>query len=274
MQKKFTASRLRKQAGFTMVELSVVLVVGGLLLAAAVKGQEMVDTAKSIKFLNDLKNTEMLVQKYATMKSRMPGDCNGDGIIDAAVDAVTRADSGNATRAGLYDFTTTRATYAATSGTVASATEGCAQINGTALTASTTNDVSVWLNDLKLAGLVSDVVPNRVFAKTVNEDFMFVGKVTDTSPTSTSTNADYNAIVVHNVPQWMARYVATAINGTDAVSNRNRVRSLDLSTANGTYETTWDVAKAKASGTAETADASRNTMVSIAYFFDRIPATE
>ena len=264
----------RNQRGFTLVEMSVVLVVAGLLLGAVVKGQELVDTAKSVKLLNDLKNTEMLIQKYATIKGRMPGDCDSDGVIDAAVDLVTRTDIDNPIRRSLYDYTTTRATYAVAAA-IASATEGCAQISGTAVPGdgSTLFAENTWLNDLKLAGLVSDVVPNRVFAKTVNEDFMFVGKVTDTDPTSSSTTADYNAIVVHNVPQWMARYVATAINGTDAVSNRHRVRSLDLATTDGTYMATWDVLTAAGGGDAVAANAHRNSMVSIVYFFDRIPAT-
>ena len=265
----------RKQAGFTLVELSVVLVVVGLLFAAVVKGQEMVDVAKSVKLLNDIKNVESLIQKYATMKSRMPGDCNGDGIIDMPADAVSREDTANTTRAALYDFTTTRATYSAAA-TVASETEGCAQISGVALSPTVANAIAsnVWLNDLKLAGLVSDNVPNRVFAKQVNEDFMFVGKVTDMGGASANT-ADYNAIVIHNVPQWMARYVATSINCTDADANRNRVRSLTRLSGNvtGTYEATWDVTAAGVAGVAAPFDSHRNSMVSIVYFFDRIPAT-
>ena len=266
MFKNLKKQTLRKQAGFTLVELSVVLVVVGLLFAAVVKGQEMVDITKSVKLLNDIKHVESLVQKYATMKGRMPGDCNGDGVIDMAADAVLRVDTDNLARAGAYDFTTTRATYAVAAAT--GVNEGCAQVGGTA----EAGKANVWLNDLKLAGLVSDNVPNRVFAKQVNEDFMFVGKVTDKGGVSAD-GADYNAIVIHNVPQWMARYVATAINGTDANANRNRVRSLTVfaGSVDGTYEPTWDVSLS-ATGAA-TANSHRNAMVSVVYFFDRIPAT-
>ena len=273
MFKNVEKQTLRKQAGFTLVELSIVLVVVGLLFAAVVKGQEMVDLTKSVKLLNDIKHVESLVQKYATMKSRMPGDCDGDGVIDMAADSVSRQDTDNAARSALYDFTTTRATYVA-SGAVTTNTQGCAQVNGTA----EATKANVWLNDLKLAGLVSDNVPNRVFAKQVNEDFMFVGKVTDNGLASAD-GADYNAIVVHNVPQWMARYVATAINGTDANADRNRVRSLtrDSTISAGKYEATWDVSAAGAASGAgaplAASDSHRNSMVSIVYFFDRIPAT-
>ncbi|NQW80137.1 MAG: prepilin-type N-terminal cleavage/methylation domain-containing protein [Polaromonas sp.] len=258
----------RRQAGFTLVELSVVLVVVGLLFAAVVKGQEVVDSAKSQKLINDIKSTEALIQKFVQIKSRMPGDCDADGLIDFAVDQVNRADTGNTTRADLYDYSTSQKTYASAA-TVSTENEGCAQINGTAYTTANTQiGANNWLNDLKLAGLVSDSVPNRTFAKQVNEDFLFVGSVTEGTASLTSTDAQYNAIVVQNVPQWMARQVATAINGTDANSNRGRVRQLvrSASPTNATYEPLWSTVNG-------TADSMRDAMVSVVYYFDRIPAT-
>jgi prepilin-type N-terminal cleavage/methylation domain-containing protein len=262
--KKFNIKR--RQVGFTLVELSVVLVVVGLLFAAVVKGQEVVDSAKAQKLINDIKSTEALIQKFVQIKSRMPGDCNADGVIDFAVDKVNRADTGNAARAALYDYSTTQKIYAP--GTyIDDKKEGCAQIDGTT-SESATFGTNVWLNDLKLAGLVSDSVPNRTFAKQVNEDFLFVGSVTEGTLGLSSTGAQYNAIVVQNVPQWMARQVATAINGTDANSERGRVRQLERSASptNATYSSLWS--------TVDGDDNSmRDAMVSVVYYFDRIPAT-
>ncbi len=255
----------RKQAGFTLVELSVVLVVVGLLFGAVVKGQEVVDSAKSQKLINDIKSTESMIQKYAAIKSRMPGDCNADGVIDFPADKVTRLDTANITRAALYDYTTSQKTYAAT--TVDSVNKGCSQENGTPTSTSTAeaNGANNWINDLKLAGLVSDAVPNRTFAKQVNEDFLFVGNVTDKGHGSAD-DAKYNAIIVQNVPQWMARQVATAINGSDATSNRGRVRQLKRESTDGTYEPLWSKIDDKS-------DEMRDAMVSVVYFYDRVPAT-
>lgn len=100
---------------------------------------------------------------------------------------------------------------------------------------------------------------------------MFLGSVADRSTAATggSGSAEYNAIVVHNVPQWMARSVSTAITGTDAVANRGRIRQLVRDTSNdadGRYKGTWDVI------TGTTGNNMRDSMVSIAYFFDRVPA--
>jgi len=264
----------RRQAGFTLVELSIVLVVVGLLFAAVVKGQEMVDTAKVQKLVQDLKSTESLVQKYAQIKGRMPGDCDSDGEVDFTADLTLRTDTGNTARAAKYNYTTTQPTYRAAL-TAVGADHGCVQIGAVATQATVplvsrdTAQANTWINDLKLAGMVSDSIPNRIFAKTVNEDFMFLGTVSDqtTAATGGSGDANYNAIVVHNVPQWMARAVSTAITGTDAVADRARIRQLVRNTtldADGRYEATWNLI--------DGASTMRDSMVSIAYFFDRVPA--
>lgn len=264
--KKFNIKR--RQAGFTLVELSIVLVVVGLLFAAVVKGQEMVDVAKVQKLVQDLKNTESIVQKYALAKGRMPGDCDSDGVVDFAADATERTDTDNLARAEKYNYTTTQPTYASTT-TAATSDQGCLQVGALGEATLTDTDITdlsmanTWINDLKLAGMVSDNIPNRIFAKTVNEDFMFLGSVADQSDMSATAN--YNAIVLHNVPQWMARAVATAINGTDAVANRSRIRQLVRDGSDGSYESTWDV-------TSGSAGNMRDSMVSIVYFYDRVPA--
>jgi prepilin-type N-terminal cleavage/methylation domain-containing protein len=266
--KKLTGSR--QQRGFTLVELSIVLVVVGLLFAAVVKGQEVVDSAKAQKLINDIKSTEAMIQKYVQLKARMPGDCNADGVIDFPADQVTRLDDTNSTRANYYDYTTSQKTYAAVDGeggdsAITTVHEGCAQIQGAAHTTLDAVGANNWVNDLKLAGLVSDSVPNRTFAKQVNEDFLFVGNVTDSSGSSADA-ANYNAIIVHNVPQWMARQVGTAINGTDANSNRGRVRQLVRTGTDGSYVPLW-------SSVDSSTNVMRDAMVSVVYFFDRIPAT-
>ena len=272
MQKISMSSRLRKQAGFTMVELSVVLVVGGLLIAAVVKGQEMVDVAKSGKMAKDLQNVGSLIQQYSQLKGRLPGDCNADGVIDVAVDTVDRKDTSNSARADLYDYTAKTATYAADGAAVSLKTDACPQLGVLGTTAVVSDPASgsnVWINDLKIAGLISEGTVNRLFAKQVNEDFMFVGNVTDAG-NGTAVGASYNAVVLHNVPVWMARSMALAINGNDVTANAGRLRQLTRSTDNGTYSPVWDQVETDLGASA--AGRTRDAQVSIAYFFDRIPA--
>jgi prepilin-type N-terminal cleavage/methylation domain-containing protein len=268
----------RKQRGFTLVEMSVTMAAAGLLFAAVTTGQELVDQSKAQKLINDVKTVEARIQQYAQLKGRMPGDCDADGVIDYEADATDRgdattSDSTNTDRAEEYSYSVLMPAVAAAGAAAATQNNGCALIGALAsgmhtVTTSTTN-ANVWLNDLKLAGVISDSVPNRIAAKMVNEDFVFVGNVTDGGGVSAD-SAAYNAIVIHNVPQWMARRLSTAINGQDARADRTRVRLLNRDETDGSYDTSWNTQQV-VSGTAE---AARDSMVSVVYFFDRIPESQ
>ncbi|MDZ4293032.1 MAG: prepilin-type N-terminal cleavage/methylation domain-containing protein [Hydrogenophaga sp.] len=268
-----------RQRGFTLVEMSVTMVIAGLLFAAVTTGQELVAQAKATKLVGEIKLTEMQLQRYNQAKGRFPGDCNADGIIDYAADANAasasmRGDTDNASRAAEYSYSVLLPTEPA-DGEVADDQEmGCA-LNGdgtvtspdvSTVAVSTTN-ANVWINDLKLAGVVSDSAPNVKLAKLVHEDFMFVGKVTDAGGESAE-GADYNAIVIHNVPQWMARRLSTAINGQDARADRSRLRLLTRASTDGSYATKWD--NGASSSTAE----MRDSMVTVVYFFDLVPESQ
>jgi prepilin-type N-terminal cleavage/methylation domain-containing protein len=277
---KARSQSTRRQGGFTLVEMSVTLAAAGLLFAAVSTGQELIDQAKATKLINDVKSTEMRIQQYAQLKGRMPGDCNADGIIDYAADdnftSSLRSDTANDDRAEEYGYNTTAPEMPAVGLAATTELMGCA-LQAAATSGVAISDVlvsldnaNVWINDMKLAGVISDSVPNRTFAKQVNEDFMFVGSVTDDGG-ATASGADYNAIVIHNVPQWMARRLATAINGQDAVANRSRVRLLDreVTSTDGEYAALWSSTDSTASSTTD----SRDAMTTVVYFFDRIPST-
>ncbi len=258
-----------KQRGFTLVEMSVTMAAAGLLFSAVTTGQELIDQAKATKLINDVKTIEMQIQQYAQLKGRMPGDCDADGVIDYAADATTRDDTGNNQRAAEYSYSVLQATIPLDGVAASEQTSGCALNGGAeviATVALSTDNANVWLNDLKLAGVVSDSAPNRSLAKLVHEDFVFVGKVTDNGAESAA-GANYNAMVLHNVPQWMAIRLAKAVNGQDARADRSRVRLLTRESTNGSYSTVWQEA---ATGTTDT----RDNMVSVVYFFDRVPESK
>jgi len=293
----------RKQRGFTLVEMSITMAAAGLLFAAVTTGQELIDQAKADKLLNDVKSVEAQIQQFAKLKRRLPGDCDADGVIDydagtntayvaANPDATpevvgvagvsSRQDADNNSRANEYSYTVLLPTIPADGGIADGESDACA-LWGTATYHSTVAGISnsnvevdsananVWINDLKAAGVISDSVPNRKFAKLVHEDFMFVGYVND-SGSASADGAEYNAIVLHNVPQWMARRLSTAINGQDARANRSRVRQLVRSDTNGVYATTWQAVEDDA-GAPDTAS-MRDSMVTVAYFFDRVPESK
>ena len=271
----------RKQRGFTLVEMSVTMAAAGLLFAAVTTGQELVDQSKAQKLINDVKTVEARIQQYAQLKGRMPGDCDADGVIDYKADNNAtnslRTDVDNNDRANEYSYSVLMPVVPGVGDPATNQNHGCALI-GDGTIATTIFDVTtdldnanVWLNDLKLAGVISDSVPNRIAAKMVNEDFVFVGNVTDAGAES-ATGADYNAIVIHNVPQWMARRLSTAINGQDARADRTRVRLLNRGSDDGSYDISWNVVQDASATTS--GQAARDAMVSVVYFFDRIPESQ
>jgi len=89
---------MKKQSGFTLIEIAIVLVIIGLLLGGVLKGQEMMTNAKIKRVSNDYNGISAAVFSYLDRYSFFPGDDvnanarwsnpvvdgSGDGIIDAA----------------------------------------------------------------------------------------------------------------------------------------------------------------------------------------------
>ena len=91
-----------RQSGFTLVELAIVLVIIGLILAAVLKGQEMITNAKVKNVVNDLKGVSTAYYSYQDRYKAVPGDDanaanhftggqngGGDGLITGLFNATT-----------------------------------------------------------------------------------------------------------------------------------------------------------------------------------------
>jgi len=71
--------------GFTLVELSIVLVIIGLLIGGVLKGKAMIENAKIKRVQNDIKNLTAAMYTYQDKYGYFPGDdpqgtsCQGDG---------------------------------------------------------------------------------------------------------------------------------------------------------------------------------------------------
>src|SRR5689334_12951196 len=92
--------------GFTLIELSIALVIIGLLIGGILAAQTMVATAKIGSFVAQLQQTDAVVSNFKTKYNYLPGDApafggDGDGIIDCGPScptnhvAVWRGDIGN-----------------------------------------------------------------------------------------------------------------------------------------------------------------------------------
>src|SRR5438445_6795101 len=84
------------EAGFTLVEIAIVLVIIGLLLGGVLKGQEMITQAKIKNIINDFNGVTVAVTSYQDRYRAIPGDDqnattrwttqapasgNGDGVM-------------------------------------------------------------------------------------------------------------------------------------------------------------------------------------------------
>lgn len=86
---------MKKQSGFTLVEIAIVLVIIGLLLGGVLKGQELITQAKIKNVSNDLNGIVSAIYSYQDRYKRLPGDDPGMTRWTIAGTALTAAQSGD-----------------------------------------------------------------------------------------------------------------------------------------------------------------------------------
>jgi prepilin-type N-terminal cleavage/methylation domain-containing protein len=90
---------MKKQSGFTLIELAIVLVIIGLLLGGVLKGQELINSAKVKNMATDFKNIQVYIYGYQDRFRALPGD---DGRVVAHVNG-TLATTGGTVQNGLIE---------------------------------------------------------------------------------------------------------------------------------------------------------------------------
>ena len=71
-----------KTKGFTLVELAIVLIIIGVIITAVLKGQDLLENAKTKRVLNDVKGLLAMQYTFYDRYRRYAGDGDNDGIID------------------------------------------------------------------------------------------------------------------------------------------------------------------------------------------------
>ena len=102
----------KQQAGFTLIELAIVLVIIGLLLGGVLKGQELINSAKVKNLANDFRTIPVYIYGYQDKYKALPGDDklaithvgaeqngNGDGALGGSW-----FDAGAASTSEAYHF--------------------------------------------------------------------------------------------------------------------------------------------------------------------------
>lgn len=86
------ASRFSKSKGFTLTEVALVLVVGGLIIGAVLKGQDLVENARYKQFVTEVKKWEVASSAYMDRAQVFPGDGDADGVVGNGATENTQTD--------------------------------------------------------------------------------------------------------------------------------------------------------------------------------------
>src|SRR2546427_9262115 len=112
MSSSATNGKNSAEAGFTLVEIAIVLVIIGLLLGGILKGQEMITQAKIKNIVNDCNGVTVAVTSYQDRYRAIPGDDrnastrwtvqapasgNGDGVMAGKYNATVAGPGAPAT---------------------------------------------------------------------------------------------------------------------------------------------------------------------------------
>ena len=68
-----------KTSGFSLIELSIVLIIIGLLVAGVTGGQSLIESARVRAVINEIENIKRGVNTYYVAKGRLPGDPKNTG---------------------------------------------------------------------------------------------------------------------------------------------------------------------------------------------------
>ena len=72
---------VKYQKGFTLVEMAIVLVIGGMMLGAVMKGQGMIENFKAKKLMTDIESISIACLTYLNMYNALPGDDESDCAV-------------------------------------------------------------------------------------------------------------------------------------------------------------------------------------------------
>ena len=95
-----------KQAGFTLVEIAIVLVIIGLLLGGILKGQEMIIQAKVKNSIQDFSGVSAAFYGYQDRYRAIPGDDPNAATRWSGATVSTGAEAGNGRITGKYNSAT------------------------------------------------------------------------------------------------------------------------------------------------------------------------
>lgn len=71
----------KSQSGFTLVEMSIVMIVIGLLIGGVLKGQELIQNTRVINFASQIKNIQVAILQFKDSTTAYPGDIRNQNFV-------------------------------------------------------------------------------------------------------------------------------------------------------------------------------------------------
>ena len=84
---------MNSNKAFSLIELSIVLIIIGLLVAGIIGGQSLIESARIRSLVNDFRYYEQSLYSFKLIKNRLPGDFNSSGKIGRASGQVYNGNS-------------------------------------------------------------------------------------------------------------------------------------------------------------------------------------
>ncbi|MDT7848912.1 prepilin-type N-terminal cleavage/methylation domain-containing protein [Methylophilus sp. VKM B-3414] len=97
---------MKTQQGFTLIELAIVLVIAGLLLAGVMRGQELIANAKVKSLASDFRNIPTYFYGYQDRFRVLPGDDHAADIHVNGTNATTTGQTQNGLIQGAWNSNT------------------------------------------------------------------------------------------------------------------------------------------------------------------------
>ncbi|MBI3432759.1 MAG: prepilin-type N-terminal cleavage/methylation domain-containing protein [Hydrogenophilales bacterium] len=97
----------RRQSGFTLIEIAIVLVIIGLLLGGILKGQELINSARVKNLATDFRNIPVFIYGYQDKFKALPGDDPAaQAHLGTSASQGATPPAGDGVIAGIWDSTT------------------------------------------------------------------------------------------------------------------------------------------------------------------------